>query len=362
MTIHKAKGLQFDTVIVPGLDRLPGGRERRLLRWLQLLIDREPRLVVAPLAVRGEQPNRLYAWLQHLEREKLLHERRRLLYVATTRARRSLHLFGIAEVVDRPDGGREVASPKADSMLGMLWPFVADEYRRRLEDFAPHAEQALQPRNDPPLARLPIAWPSPGAPDGPRIAVREPPGMPAAIAVSFDWVSETARHVGTVVHRELQRLAAGGDRPRLESPSWQRRIEDELGELGVPAEHRVAATTRVGDAIRATLGDERGRWLLDASHRDAATELKLSGFVAGELVHVAIDRSFVSADGVRWIVDYKTSPHEGGGLDEFLDRERERYRGQLARYAELARHLGPEPVRLGLYFPLQRGWREWDPA
>ena len=51
------------------------------------------------------------------------------------------------------------------------------------------------------------------------------------------------------------------------------------------------------------------------------------------LVRVVIDRSFVDAAGVRWIVDYKTSRHEGAGLDEFLDREQERYRPQLERYA-----------------------------
>jgi ATP-dependent exoDNAse (exonuclease V) beta subunit len=75
-----------------------------------------------------------------------------------------------------------------------------------------------------------------------------------------------------------------------------------------------------------------------------------------------IDRSFVDDQGRRWIVDYKTSSHEGAGLDEFLDRELERYRPQLERYAELAARLGPEPVWLGLYFPLLGGWREWRPG
>jgi hypothetical protein len=28
----------------------------------------------------------------------------------------------------------------------------------------------------------------------------------------------------------------------------------------------------------------------------------------------------------------------------------------------LAQRLGPEPVRLGLYFPLMRAWREWAAA
>ena len=79
----------------------------------------------------------------------------------------------------------------------------------------------------------------------------------------------------------------------------------------------------------------------------------------GEVVRVIFDRSFVDEQGVRWVIDYKTSQHVGGGLEEFLDREVERYRPQLQRYAMLAKRLGPEPVRLGLYFPLMRAWREW---
>jgi hypothetical protein len=73
------------------------------------------------------------------------------------------------------------------------------------------------------------------------------------------------------------------------------------------------------------------------------------------------DRSFIDELGTRWVIDYKTSRHAGGGVEEFLRREVERYRPQLERYALLARKLGPEPVRVGLYFPLMPAWREWDP-
>ena len=81
-----------------------------------------------------------------------------------------------------------------------------------------------------------------------------------------------------------------------------------------------------------------------------------------DIVSVVIDRTFVDASGTRWIVDYKTSTHEGAGLDDFLDRERERYAPQLERYAALMRLLGAEPIRVGLYFPLLSAWREWAPG
>ena len=70
-----------------------------------------------------------------------------------------------------------------------------------------------------------------------------------------------------------------------------------------------------------------------------------------------VDRIFRTAEDVRWIVDYKTSRHEGAGLEGFLDSERERYRAQLERYATA---LAAGPSSLGLYFPLLAGWREWE--
>jgi hypothetical protein len=62
---------------------------------------------------------------------------------------------------------------------------------------------------------------------------------------------------------------------------------------------------------------------------------------------------------VRWIVDYKTGQHSGGGVDEFLDREQQRYRAQLEGYATLLQALDPRPIRLALYFPAMAAWREW---
>ena len=36
LTIYSAKGLQFDTVILPGLNRAPAGDDNKLLHWFEL--------------------------------------------------------------------------------------------------------------------------------------------------------------------------------------------------------------------------------------------------------------------------------------------------------------------------------------
>ena len=360
LTIHKAKGLQYDTVIVPGLDRLPRGDRRRLLQWNKLAGAGTEELVIAPLAGTGDDPNPLYAWLEQLEGEKLLHERRRLLYVAATRAERELHLFGSCRMTER-DGVPRLVSPSTRAALGMLWPAVEQVFVQRLADIGTvEGEPEPEVDRDPIVRRLPADWRVPDPPLAPQLDTRSIPRAASTPIVEFDWATETARHVGTAVHRELQRLARGAPAPLVDYGRLRERYASELAELGVPADRRAEAVNRVIAAVQRTLGDERGRWLVDTSHASAATEFALAGSIAGEIVHVVIDRTFVDTSGTRWIVDYKTSSHEGSGLEHFLDSEQERYRPQLERYAELVRRLGPEPVRLGLYFPLLSAWREWS--
>ncbi|HQR24242.1 MAG TPA: PD-(D/E)XK nuclease family protein, partial [Steroidobacteraceae bacterium] len=246
-----------------------------------------------------------------------------------------------------------------NSALGLLWPVVEPGFQARLAEVGAISGEVPPgiPR-DPPLRRLPLAWRIP-EPQPPRLVSSSKTRTTEQPALEFDWASETARHVGTVVHRELLHLASdGGGRSRSEAAA-RRRWHDELAELGVPADRRTEAVERVVAAVQRTLADERGRWLLDAAHGAAASEFAITGPIAGEVVSVVIDRTFVDAGGTRWIVDYKTSSHEGAGLEEFLDSEQSRYRPQLERYAELVRRLGPEPVRIGLYFPLLSAWRSW---
>jgi ATP-dependent exoDNAse (exonuclease V) beta subunit len=160
-----------------------------------------------------------------------------------------------------------------------------------------------------------------------------------------------------LVHAELQAMTptdGAALRLRAREPQYRRW----LALHGVPPERLQEAASRVVEALIAVDQDPRGRWILQKA-REEVREHAVSGVTYGEVARVVFDRSFVDDQGVRWVIDYKTSRHVGGGLEEFLDREVERYRPQLQRYAQLAKKLGPEPVRLALYFPLMRAWREW---
>src|SRR5690606_26229825 len=86
MTIHKSKGLESDTVIVPGL-----GRMTRSDTSPPIIFDRRrsaaerEELMLAPLQARGAEPDPTSAYIRSLLADKQTHEAGRLLYVAATR-------------------------------------------------------------------------------------------------------------------------------------------------------------------------------------------------------------------------------------------------------------------------------------
>ena len=113
-------------------------------------------------------------------------------------------------------------------------------------------------------------------------------------------------------------------------------------------------------ALEAVLDDATGQWIL-ATRPEADSELPISRDADGMIENLRLDRTFVDESGTRWIIDYKTSVHEGGAIDAFLDSEVQRYRGQLERYARAMSSVDDRPTRVGLYFPLLRAFREWQP-
>jgi ATP-dependent exoDNAse (exonuclease V) beta subunit len=344
MTVHRAKGLEFDHVIVPTLDRATRGAERRLLRWIDLPAETgESNLLIAPTPpVERREESDLDVYLKDLIRQRDSYERGRLLYVAATRARRTLWLSA-APVVSNEG----VVKPDRRSLLAPIWPVLGE----RFEPVAAPDQSPAGPPRAAPLTRLAAGW-APAAVPAATPLVRLPAAYLAGEPPEFSWVGETQRHIGTIVHGWLERLTQQPTLPAAET------VRAQLERLGVPARDEPRAVDVILEALRRTLADERGRWILSAAHREARSEWQLSGVSAGRLRSVKIDRSFIDAGGTRWVIDFKTSSHEGGGLEAFIEREIERYRPQLESYADLVAAVGPEPVRAALYFPLLGIFRE----
>ncbi len=345
MSIHRAKGLEFDSVIVLGLGREPPAQSVKALCWHEQVHDSgEESVLLAPALADSAEFDALTRWVRGMERRKDDSERARLLYVAATRARERLHLVG------QLAPGR--SSPPPRSLLACLWPRVSTAFESAKavgqspkgegEAFESELRRLAEPQS---LAELRVVPPS--------RTVRRP---------HFDWAGQATLQVGVVVHRWLQTIAResteswNGERVRAASS----RFREELKLLGVEDGELADASERVIQALDAVLTDPVGLWIL-ANHGEARSELPITLVNDGRLENMRLDRTFIDDKGIRWIIDFKTSSHEGGSTSSFLDSEVKRYRGQLDRYARALASVDSRPIRVGLYFPLLRAFRDWRP-
>lgn len=353
MTIHKSKGLEFDVVIVPGLDKPKRPVEADLVRMVRLPLGGEDRVLMAAVAAVGEKEQAgqyLAGYLSDRERN----EARRLLYVAATRARKKLHLLGQVAWNEKEGHWK---TPSKDSLLHALWDAVGEVFLAMPNPEA-GSEDAGEARRHPMLRRVEAGWETPSPEQALRW--REEGIEEEAERHTYDWVSETSRHVGVAVHAWMMKIASDGverwDERRV--ASCEAAIRVQLETLGVPPDELAAAAERTRRALAGALADERGRWVL-TRHAEDRRELGVTAVEGGTVRSYRVDCTFVDSQGRRWVIDFKTSSHEGAGVEAFLDEEQRRHRSQLERYARFMAD-GEEPVCLGLYFPLLGAWREWE--
>ena len=368
MTIHKSKGLEFDAVILPGLGYKPSNNDSDLMKWSERPSrSGENDLLLAPIKQTGADINKKYRLLADFEKQKESYENERLLYVAVTRARQQLHLMGhVKYAIEKNEA--VLKSPLSGSLLSALWPAVQPEFAKALKTSHMLAGESSSANEseEPPVSnrntikRLPGGWdlPKPAMSSQVDSVMVE---MPDEV-LEFDWAGETARIIGTVVHELLQEIgdAAQGALIEPDPGYYKQRSQYLLKHYGLNNTELETSLPKVLLSLENCIADSRGQWVLNPGHTEIQSEYALSGCFSDTVKHIVIDRTFVDGSGIRWIIDYKTGGHSGTGKDEFLDRELLRYRAQLDTYARIVAQMDARPIKLGLYFPLLQGWREWE--
>ena len=390
VTIHKAKGLEWDVVLVPGLERLTQGDAPSLLTWEEMdsAADDAAHVMLAPIEGKGEESRELNAWLKGMQRARKAAERRRLFYVACTRAREALHLFAAPET--KKDG--EI-SRRAGSLLEAAWPaakshfaeaasvpanvakmfvralFPAAQEDQFVGELAAAGGDEAQPAM---LQRLPLGF----APEW-RFAVEGKLSYgDAAIAPAHFERPEgsfEARAFGNAVHAFAEmltkRLADGTDVDALmrDVAGWTPRIAAVLRGDGLAPAVVDRLVARVKAALGNMLKDAEGLWVL-SPHEDAMSELALTSWderrnsVRLDRVFLAGERPLDAGTDCFWIIDYKTATHGREGVDEFLAEERAKYGAQIKAYARMMRdRVEAGKLRVGLYYPMLPRLVWWEP-
>lgn len=341
MTIHKSKGLEFDTVILAGLHRRPKADTAPLMRFEYGAGE----LLLGPIKHKvSDEHDPVSVYLAARDKQRGAYEADRLLYVALTRARQQLHLIGVVEL----DGGMSIKPPEMSSLLGRLWNHMVPPHIPDASDLEGEGGAS----DESPRQRFLLRMAEQSLPDGNPV-----PAVPRHVA-PWTWRPDAGHEsvIGTVAHAWLERIGKEGignwsvDRVDECLPVFRK----QLSRAGLMAAAVPDAAQVLRDTLAATLASPKGQWLLWAAraHREWSL-LDVSGRVS--VIDLAI-----SQESDWLVVDFKTGvPHADESRDVFAARMRERYREQIQRYCAHVSALDGRPARGALYFPRADVWVDY---
>ncbi|GHA10246.1 ATP-dependent helicase [Arenicella chitinivorans] len=354
-TMHKAKGLQYHTVILPALSSTPRADDRDVLMWTEHSDEQgNSALLLAPYSMTQDSGSH-YDYLRRLEAERSKNEAVRLMYVACTRAEQHLILIATAKISEKTG---DINPPSKNTLLATVWDALNADFNLLSQPDTMAHETSELPQSLPrlikshkPRSGASIDWQVPA-----RLhADPEPPEE----QMTFEWATEVATGVGIVLHEWLQY----NQQNLLEAvvdESLRQRWRAELLALRVPQARLSAAVKRLEEAVDRIQQDQSAHFLFQ-DYAISDNEYALSAFEDGVVNTYRIDRTFVDQSGVRWIVDYKSTDTNRVDLDAFIDEQVQlRHRPQLEKYGALMREIDARPIKLAVYFPLLRQLRVWE--
>ena len=356
MTIHKSKGLEFDTVILPGLGATTGGGngDKPLLLWEEVPIDDDTQLLAAPYLPKNQRNHDSvspYDYLEMLESTREKNEAARVLYVAATRAERCLHLVGIAN--QKADNS---IAPTKNTYLDLLWEPLAAHYEMPVlqPDAAANSEDDIAfftPR----LVRLATPRVPSMLQNQPTLAqfLADTPANQPAEKMPDD-AQRLQADIGTLTHQYLELIAQHGlpAWPATRLASLKAAMQHWLQQRGHREIAAAGAADKIVTLLSTTLNSQAGQWVLQANAL-GAQELALTLVENNVVKNFVVDRTFVEtlADGtqVRWIVDYKTVELPMDITEAALKTIALQYAEQLEHYQQLFRH-ETLPIQKAIFF------------
>lgn len=341
MTIHNAKGLQFDKVFLVGLNKNTIQDTPPLLHWK--CVGDDFLLVPAPKA-QGTELSRQYEYLGKQAQRAGLNEQKRLLYVAATRAKTELRLFcGLKRC---PEEGVKASR---NTFMAMLLPFLEVDDGQVVP--AAPSQGTGRIGREVSVPKLPAGYRAPALHAESQNSNRLS-GLPlegaGGVTRVHDRESAAERSAGIVYHFMMERIATEGIGawPASRIEGCKRSIIALLRRAGCPDKELAGVVPVLVEWVTSTVRSSVGQWLLRP--RDQRwVEFKVRGKRDGKWFTDIMDLVFVEGETV-WLIDYKSTFRKDLDLQKLLNQ----YLDQLNRYKGTLERLFPgKRIRPGIFEP-----------
>ena len=310
MTIYSAKGLEFDTVIMPGLGKVVGVNEKEVFKFKEF----DQGLLYAPIKNNTQQEqSTTYQYLNYIENKQNDYESRRILYVAMTRAKRKIYLLA--------HQGAQAKSAKKGTLLYYLYQHYKSHF-----DALPEEIEIKKTRTAPPFYRYKKMN---------EASYYQSTKTKKLTALDQRLKPLYQKILGTLTHLYLEQNI---------SPSKQV-VQARLTAAGIPNKYLAENTERLLLFLDHIKTDKKARWLF-SKRESTRTEAE---FFTQDGTSIIVDRLFIEND-VLWVIDYKThTPQSDETLTHFLARQKLEHQVQMQKYQSILARYYNYPIKTALY-------------
>jgi len=364
MTIHRAKGLEFDIVFLPFTDWAP--LSDIPAESPPYLLERVPGTEGEYLVAMGKDRRSadtppVFNLLKTFQKKRRWGEAKRLFYVAATRAKEALYLSGVAKVKD--DG--TLAAGKQNILQWIMEHEGIDGVGKDGVTAGTNIPIEINPLSPaPPPEEQTSTFTT--LPEPYEIQPEEPSYTPATSPSTF--AEETLRSEGklegdeaafnrargTVIHAILSAAIGGQKLPAKTA------VARALETQGIGRDRASEGAPGILEEAEKTLADPFVARLMAIPGAKHEWELEDSP-AEGRVRSGVIDLAALDGD-TWWIFDFKTSrPEDGQSVEDFIVQERNLYRHQIEAYREMLAHLTGVPesrIRAGIYLTALLRWEE----
>ena len=310
MTIYGAKGLEFDTVIMPGLGKVAGTDKKEVFKFKEF----DPGLLYAPIKnIALQEQSATYQYLSYIENKQSDYELRRVLYVAMTRAKRKIYLLAHQSA--------QAKNPQKRTLLYYLW-----QHYKPYFDALPEEVEIEKIRTAPPFYRYKKMN---------EVSNRKITKTKKITPLDQNLKPLYQKILGTVTHLCLEQNT---------SPN-QQVIRARLTAAGIPVKNLDDSVEKLLLFLNHIKTDKKAHWIF-SKRESTRTEAE---FFTQDGTNIIIDRLFIE-NGVLWVIDYKTHMLKADEtLAHFLTRQKTKHQTQMQKYQSILARYYNYPIKTALY-------------
>ncbi len=297
MSIHQAKGLEFDIVIIPAIGR---GKKHDDLELIKISEFSNYGLLLA------SQSQQTYTYLKNIDKQRASFEYMRTLYVAMTRARHHIYLLGSSNKNNKA---------AKNTFLELLWPIYNNLW---------HNKKAV--KDDKNITQIP-----------PKLLRFK---KLTAITNNCNLIKHSIKKntlnvddkiIGVILHKLYQ----------LEhfNPA-KNYLKNTLISAGISNINY--AYSYIADTLINNQQNANFKWIFNA-RKSTLTEVE---FITNNQT-IIIDRLFIDHN-VLWIIDFKTAKQQGN-KDDFIKLQQQKYTKQLNNYKNILQNIYTMPIQSVLF-------------